>query len=105
MEPTVMEIMIAASHQVRKEDVKKINPENAEVDWCSGQFLDPYGIGGLRDDERCAARNYLARCPGSEIWVWFGDWPRTTREKLWEMHSSKLVFPAGLPVQPNLCGA
>jgi hypothetical protein len=33
---------------------------------------------------------------GSDMWVWFGDLPDTTRNALWEKHKSKLAFPAGL---------
>ena len=46
-------------------------------------------------------REYFARSPGSDIWVWFGDLPNATRDTLWEKHKAKLAFPAGLPVYIN----
>jgi hypothetical protein len=81
----------------RKEAGLKIDSETAEVDWCYAQTLDPYGID---DDlpEECwqVGREYFARAPGSDIWVWFGDLPAATRDALWNRHKSKLAFPAGL---------
>lgn len=80
------------------EEAMRIAPEIAEVDWCYGQILDPYGTEiDLRDEEKCIGRNYFARNPGSDVWVWFGDLAEETRRRLWDMHSSKLAFPAGLP--------
>lgn len=43
----------------------------------------------------------FARSPGSDIWVWFGDLPDEVAKELWKMHSSKLAFPAGLPLYPR----
>ena len=81
---------------LRKEAALKIDPETAEVFWEHGQVLDPYGVYDLTDEVDCIGRNYFARSPGSDIWVWFGDLPDTTRDALWEKHKSRLAFPAGL---------
>ena len=79
-----------------KEAGQKIDPETAEVLWEHGSGLDPYGLhdlAGERDDY--VQRNYFARSPGSETWVWFGDLPAAVRDALWEKHKSRLVaFPS-----------
>ena len=82
---------------IRKEAGLKIDPKTAEVDWTYAQTLDPYGIYTEPPDE-CSqvGREYFARSPGSDIWVEFGDLPKATRDALWEKHSPKLAFPAGL---------
>ena len=86
--------------QVRKDEAMRIDPETAEVHWSYEQAFDPYRVGfKLPDVWRCVGREYFARNPGSDIWVVFQDLPEGTRNKLWEMHSSKLAFPAGLPVE------
>jgi hypothetical protein len=52
----------------------------------------------IDNPEECqqVGREYFARSPGSDIWVWFGDLPEATRTALWERHKQKLAFPAGL---------
>jgi hypothetical protein len=83
--------------EIRKEAALHIDPETAEVDWCYAQALDPYGV--IPDlPEECwqVGREYFARAPGSDIWVWFGDLPTATESALWEKHKRKLAFPAGL---------
>jgi hypothetical protein len=84
--------------QIRKEEALRIDADTAEVMWSYEQTLDPYGVEPDMPEE-CwqVGREYFARSPGSEIWVWFGDLPDKTREKLWSKHKSKLAFPAGLP--------
>ena len=82
---------------IRKEAGRKIDPETAEVMWVYAQTVDPYGV----DPELPQAfgqvgRHYFARCPESDIWVWFGDLPDDTRDRLWEKHKRELAFPAGL---------
>lgn len=86
--------------QVRKDEGERIDPETAEVHWTYVVDGDPYGL-GLEVDQTDVqvGRGYFARNPGSEIWVRFGDLPEQTRSKLWEKHSSKLAFPAGLPLR------
>src|SRR5262249_42197814 len=74
---------------IRRKAALEIDPETAEVTWCYGQILDPYGIMGADFPEEldCVGRDYFARSPGSDVWVWFGDLPEETREALdrnWE---------------------
>jgi|PlaIllAssembly_1097288.scaffolds.fasta_scaffold269935_2 hypothetical protein len=81
----------------RKEAGLRIDPETALVEWCYGQTLDPYGvIGNLPEEEQQVGREYFACSPEEEIWVCFYDLPDATRDRLWELHHAKLVFPAGL---------
>jgi hypothetical protein len=87
----------------RKEAGLKIDPETAEVEWTYAQTLDPYGVYPLLPEEYCVGREYFARSPGDDVWVWFGDLPQATRNALWEKHKAKLAFPAGLflPFRPR----
>jgi hypothetical protein len=83
---------------IRKEEGLKIDAATAEVDWGYGQTFDPYGLYPEPPSVLWqVGREYFARRPGSEIWVWFGDLPDTTHKALLERHESKLSFPAGLP--------
>jgi hypothetical protein len=87
------------SLETRREAGSRIDPETAEVTWSYEQTLDPYGVyPDLPAECYQVGREYFARSPGSDIWVWFGDLPNETREQLCEMHRSQLMFPAGLPV-------
>jgi hypothetical protein len=82
---------------IRKEAALEIDPETADVDWCYAHTLDPYGVHPeLPEEYQQIGREYFARSPGSDVWVWFGDLPDATREALWKKHRSKLAFPAGL---------
>jgi hypothetical protein len=88
----------------RKEAGLKIDPETAEVEWTYAQTLDPYGVyPELPEEYWQVGREYFARFPGSDVWVWFGDLPDAIRSALWEKHKSKLAFPAGLflPFRPR----
>ena len=89
--------------QIRKDEAMRIVPETAEVDWSYVLDFDPYGIGlKLSPEESQVGRGYFARNQGSDIWVLFRDLPEETRRRLWDMHSSELAFPAGLPIsQPG----
>ena len=59
--------------------------------------LDPYGVyPELPEELQQVGREYFARSPGSDIWVWFGDLPEATETVLWEKHKRTLAFPAGL---------
>jgi hypothetical protein len=61
------------------------------------QVLDPYGDNpDLPEECQQVGRDYFARSPGSDVWVWFGDLPDATRDALWKKHKRKLAFPAGL---------
>jgi hypothetical protein len=82
----------------RKNAAAEIDPETAEVDWSYGQTLDPYGVMRYLPDEYYSiGREYFARAPGRDVWVLFDDLPAKTVKALWNKHSSKLAFPAGLP--------
>ena len=78
---------------IRKEAGLKIDPETAEVIWNYTQTLDPYGVcPDLPEEYQQIGREYFARSPGGEIWVWFGDLPNTTRDALWKRHSASWRF-------------
>ena len=83
--------------KTRKEAGLKFDPQTAEVWWTYEQVLDPYGIyGDLPEECQQVGRAYFARSPDTDIWVVFSDLPDDVRDKLWEMHRSKLAFSAGL---------
>src|SRR5260370_1735902 len=83
---------------IRKEAALRIDPDTAEVDWTYAQTLDPYGLDPeLPEEFHQVGREYFARAPGSDIWLWFGDLPKATEDALWEKHKRRLAFPAGLP--------
>jgi hypothetical protein len=68
---------------IRKEAGLKINPDTAKVFWHYAQVLDPYGIlPNVPEEGYCVGREYFARSPESEVWVWFGDLPEATRTAL-----------------------
>jgi len=68
----------------RREAGRKIDPETAEVRGRYGDIFDPYEIDVLLPAEYadCGGRNYFARSPGSDIWVYFGDLPAATVDAL-----------------------
>jgi hypothetical protein len=67
----------------RKEAALQIDPETAKVHWEYAQILDPYGVKpDLPRECQCVGRVYFARAPGSGMWVWFGDLPDATRDRL-----------------------
>ena len=81
---------------IRRQAGRKIEPETAEVRWEYEQTLDPYGVHPeLAEEFRQTGREFFARSPGSEIWVWFGDLPTATRDALLKKHAKRLYFPAG----------
>jgi hypothetical protein len=83
---------------IRKEAALRIDPETADVEWTYAQTLDPYGVDPeLPEEFQQVGREYFARSPGSDVWVWFGDLPSAIGDALWEKHKSRLAFPAGLP--------
>jgi hypothetical protein len=79
---------------IRKKAGRKINPETAEIMYKHGYALDPYEIGLRGSSPVCQQlqRNYFARSPGSDIWVFFYDLPTATRHALWKKHRAKIVF-------------
>jgi hypothetical protein len=66
-----------------KAEALRIDPETAEVTFWWSDYDDPYGVYG-RPIELCACvgREYFARNPDSDIWVWFDYLPEETLEKL-----------------------
>jgi hypothetical protein len=82
---------------MRKKAGLAIDPLTAEVFWSYAHTIDPYGIDpNLPEEYQQIGRQYFARSPEGEIWVWFGDLPEETRDELWTMHNRQLAFPAGL---------
>jgi hypothetical protein len=83
---------------IRKREAKAIKANNAEVMWTYAETFDPYGIGPypLPRTLHQVGREYFARRPGSDVWVWFGDLPDITAKALRKMHGAKLSFPNGL---------
>ena len=77
---------------IRKEAALNIDPNTAEVFWEYGQTLDPYGVFDLLPEEDCVGRNYFAHKPGSDVCVSFHDLPDDVRDRLWQLHRSKLAF-------------
>src|SRR5262249_55508215 len=76
---------------------QQIDPTTAEVEWWYALTLDPYGVWENMPEEcQQVGREYFARAPGTNVWVNFGDLPKATRDTLWNKHSLKLAFPAGL---------
>jgi hypothetical protein len=84
----------AEIEQWLKEEGLKIDPETAEVDWWYVQTVDPYGVldkWELPEEFDCVGREYFARAPGSDVWVWFGDLPEQTVERLRQRGKSAFV--------------
>ncbi len=82
---------------LRQQVGRQIDPQTAEVEWTYALTVDPYGdCLDVPEEYRQVGREYFARSPGSNVWVWFGDLPEATREVLWGKHKRSLAFPAGL---------
>jgi hypothetical protein len=82
---------------IRKEAGLHLDLEIAEVFWKYTQVLGPYGVEpDLPPECDQTGRDYFARSPRSDVWVWFGDLPNPTSGALWKKHCSRLAFPAGL---------
>jgi hypothetical protein len=80
-----------------REAGRKIDPETAKVCCRYTLIIDPYGIDpDLPKECQQVGRDYFARAPGSDIWVWFGDLPKATQRGLLIKHRHKLAHPAGL---------
>jgi hypothetical protein len=79
---------------IRKKDAKKIDPATAELKWFYAATFDPYGVRGiLPKEEQQGGREYFARSPGGDVWVWFGHLPRKNQIQLWKKnHKSKPVY-------------
>ena len=82
-----VEITAKYLNALRKAVGLNIDPETAEVEWTYAQTLDPYGDDpNLPEEYQQVGREYFARCPGSEVWVCFGDLPDATRDALWKKY-------------------
>jgi hypothetical protein len=78
---------------IRKKAGKCIDPATPEVEWTYAQTPDPYGVDpDLPEELQQVGREYFARAPGSNVWVWFGDLPEATRSALWERISGSFDF-------------
>jgi hypothetical protein len=66
----------------RKAEGLRIDPVTADIWRRYGQILDPYGIYDQPEKLQCGGWDDFARAPESDIWVWFGDLPKETREAL-----------------------
>src|SRR5262249_43824208 len=86
---------------IRKEAALRIDPQTAEVEWIYADIGDPYGVHNLPEEGLCVGRVYFARSPESDIWVCLDDLPEIVRDALWDRHSAKLAFPAGLEALPR----
>jgi hypothetical protein len=96
-----VEVTVKYLDALRKAVGLHIDPETAEVDWTYAHTLDPYGdCPDLPEEYQQVGRAYFACSPGSNLWINFGDLPKATRDALWERHSSRLAFPAGLENLP-----
>jgi hypothetical protein len=92
--------MVADKHKklkwlaIRREEALKIDAATAEVDFVYAQTLDPYGVEpDLPESCQQVGREYFARRPGSDIWVWFRDLPGATTNALWKrIDEGKLDF-------------
>jgi hypothetical protein len=67
----------------RREEGRTMNPETAQVVVEYVQMLDPYGI-KRHLAEHCVGRQFFARSPGSDEWVWCGDLPDAVHDRLRE---------------------
>jgi SepF-like predicted cell division protein (DUF552 family) len=66
-----------------KAEALRIDPETADVTFWWADWDDPYRIYNRPEEFWCCInREYFARNPGSDIWVWWSDLPEETQEKL-----------------------
>lgn len=83
-EKTAEELTVEQWLTIRAAEGKRIDPETAEVTFCMGRIMDPYGMDPDFPDECCqVGRLYFARNPDSEIRVCFYDAPEDKRDRLW----------------------
>jgi hypothetical protein len=96
--PTMTQEEVEEWLAIRRDAGLQIDPETAEVEWIYALTVDPYGIyPELPEEYQQVGREYFAHCPGSDVWVRFGDLPEATEDALWQKYKSRLAFPAGLP--------
>ena len=95
--PDTVEVSVKYLSALRRAAGVAINAETAEVWWCHGQTLDPYGdYPSIPAECDQIGREYFAREPDTDVWINFSDLPQATRDALWAKYGSKLTFPAGL---------
>lgn len=75
------------------DEINTMDPASAVCDWNYAEFFDPYGFGNVPHAQ--VGREHFVKA-SDDRWVWFGDLPNETRERLYEKHIRKLAFPAGL---------
>jgi hypothetical protein len=105
---------------VAREEAYRIDPEIAEMGWDYRYISDPYAVLDERPDARvipdmdeirdmdeipveakCLGREWFARSPKSEIWVWFGDLPGAVAEALMQRHARQMLIPALIRYAPG----
>jgi hypothetical protein len=70
---------------IRKEAGPRIDPEVAEVASWHAYIIDPYGVcSNLPKEAQCFGRQWFARSPRSDVWVFCEDLPTATQEALSE---------------------
>jgi hypothetical protein len=80
--------------ETRRLEGQKIDPETAEVIFLCTPVLDPYELSAIvRERYGCVGRSWFARARGSEIWVWFGDLPQQTKERLANRRYGAFALP------------
>ena len=62
-----------------------IDPETAEIKFEYVPFTDPYGV-FQHPKDAYVRRQYFARSPGSDIWVYWDDLPDEVEWCLWQKH-------------------
>jgi len=103
--PTV-EVTVEYLKALRKEVGRHIDPDTAEVDWVYAQVLDPYGDGrDLPEEFQQVGRDYFARSPGSNLWIWFPDLPDATADRLLEKHEHNWPFQQDFRAPSNRVAA
>jgi hypothetical protein len=94
---STVEVTVDYLNALRREVGRHIDPETAEVDGVYAEVCNPYGDKlDLPDELQCVGRDYFARSPGSKLWIWSGDLPGATADRLWKKHGHKLAFPVAL---------
>jgi hypothetical protein len=68
----------------RRQAGLQIDAETAEIEWGSGNIQDPYGIGEDPEGMGCSGKLLFARAPGSDVWVYVEELPKTTAKALLE---------------------
>jgi hypothetical protein len=82
---------------IRKEAGLHIDPETAELRWDYAEMSDPYCLYPMVEGPgQQVGREYFARSPGSDVWVWVGDLPDATADALGKRIEKSRDFGAPL---------